>query len=408
MEIHKRSFLVYFIALGIVLALFGLTYANYRFSLSQSEGKHFVPRWLGARYWVKNGVSPYGEQVGLAAQKEIYGRSAVSSGKEDLHLFAYPFFSIFVFVPFALFDMVWAKAIWMTCLEVCLVLLALSSIKLVKWQVSTFATISLIAFSVFWYYSVRALVDGQIAIVVSLLVVIALSMIRRDQDVLAGIFLSFTLIKPTIGVLLLPFILIWAISVRRFDLFWSVIITSFVMFLGSLALLPSWPAEWIRQLVQFPSYTSYIGSPITVITDAMPGIRTSLSVILYATFGIYLLIEWFLTLGKDDNRFLWTSMLTIIITNIVGFHSGAINFVLFIPVIFFILSSLKQKLKSRGSILVWGILIVLFAGTWGLYFISSNPMQEKAFLYLPIPFFLLLGLWWIRWWYIRGAKLITG
>ena len=204
MEIHKRSFLVYFIALGMVLALFGLTYANYRFSLSQPEGKHFVPRWLGARYWVKNGVSPYDEQVGLAAQKEIYGHPVVSGGKEDLYLFAYPFFSIFVFVPFALFDIVWAKAIWMTCLEVSLVLLASSSIKLVKWKVSTFATIILIAFGVFWYYSVRALFDGQIAIVVSLLVVIALSMIRRDQDVLAGIFLSFTLIKPTIGVLIIP------------------------------------------------------------------------------------------------------------------------------------------------------------------------------------------------------------
>ncbi|HNB54970.1 MAG TPA: hypothetical protein PK530_23675, partial [Anaerolineales bacterium] len=63
-----------FLMIGLLLAAgIGLTIFNYRFAVQNPGGNDFLARWMGARFWLKEGISPYDPQVSLATQQMIYG-----------------------------------------------------------------------------------------------------------------------------------------------------------------------------------------------------------------------------------------------------------------------------------------------------------------------------------------------
>ncbi len=83
--------------LAVIVVLVALTIANFRFAEKLPGGNDFLARWMGARYWVQEGISPYDPQVSLATQQLIYGRAADLEAGEDISHFVYPF-------PAMLFD----------------------------------------------------------------------------------------------------------------------------------------------------------------------------------------------------------------------------------------------------------------------------------------------------------------
>jgi len=401
-----RAFLVYGMALGMILALVGISYANFRYVENNPTGTHFLPRWLGAKTWIESGKSPYQEQIGLDAQERIYGRPARISAGEDRYLFLYPLTSMLFLAPFALLDFNWALALWMTLLELSLVGVAVVSIRLTRWDIGPIKIFGLVVFCLFWFHSVQTIINGQMAALNALWVVLGLFFIMRKQDVLAGVFFALSTTRPTMVFLIIPFVLWWSFSVHRMELFWSVVLSSGVFLLASLALMPAWPLEWVRQLVEFPQYTASLGSPITIITRSMPGIQNPLNFFFFTLVGVYLLVEWVLVWGKDDRWFLWTAMLTILVSNLAGYRTGTTNYVLFIPVMIIIFQALEQRWRPSGGILVFFLLALLFAGLWLLNFSLSDSIREAAGMALPVPFLCLLGLWWIRWWYVRPPRVL--
>ncbi|RME58105.1 hypothetical protein D6779_07190, partial [Candidatus Parcubacteria bacterium] len=47
----------------------------------------------------------------------------------------------------------------------------------------------------------------------------------------------------------------------------------------------------------------------------------------------------------------------------------------------------------------------LFVGLWALFFNTVADHFEQAPMYLPLPLFCLIALWWVRWWAIRPPGL---
>ena len=86
--------------LVVIATLIGLTWANYRFAVQNPGGNDFLTFWMGARFWVMDGVSPYDEQVSIATQEMIYGRLADISKGEIRNEFVYPLHSMIFFAPF--------------------------------------------------------------------------------------------------------------------------------------------------------------------------------------------------------------------------------------------------------------------------------------------------------------------
>ena len=227
---------------------------------------------MGARYWVIDGISPYDERVSLASQQVIYGRPADISKGEDKNHFVYPLHSMLFFAPFGPLDYTLARALWMTLVEICLVLLAAVSVRLVDWEVRPYKLAALVIFTLLWYHGLRTAILGQFAAINALLITLALLLIIRRQDFAAGMLLALSTAKPQMVVLIIPFVILWALSARRRDIIGGLLVGLAVLMGIFLALMPTWPLQWLRQLLDYPSYTMQTGSPLSMIANTMPGI----------------------------------------------------------------------------------------------------------------------------------------
>ncbi len=391
--------------LSALVAVAGLAYANYQFALQAPGGNDFLARWMGARAWVLEGISPYDPQVSLRTQEVIYGRPADPAAGEDVAHFVYPLPSMIFFAPFAALPFTVARALWMTLLELSLLGLGFLSLRIAGWMPRRPTLTIFLFFSVFWYPGFRDVILGQFAAIEALLLAGALYAIQRRQDGLAGVLLALSISKPNVAFLIIPFALLWGLSQRR----WSLIAATlggvgFLMGL-SLLLLPQWPLQWIWQVLSYPSYTA-TKPAIGVIADMFPAravwIQGGLSLMLLA----YLLYEWALSWGKGMRRFQWVAAMTLLITNLIVPRTATTNYLVFLPGLTMILSVLVDRWKVAGELAAVGLMLSLLVGLWGLFLATVEGNLESPLMYLPTPAVLLLGLWWIRWWYVRSPRLL--
>ncbi len=228
----------------------------------------------------------------------------------------------------------------------------------------------------------------------------------RKQDFAGGMLLALSTAKPQMVFLLVPFVFLWALSTRRRDIIGGMLVGMVVLIGASLALLPSWPLEWLRQLLDYPSYTPQTASPLSMIANTMPGISRQLGLFLHVFFMAYLILEWILAWGKDERWFRWTALLTIVITNLVAYRTATTNFIMMLPALFLVFSLWEARWRSGGRIAVWVSLVVLGFGLWPLFLSTVQGNQEQTVMYLPYPIFCLIGLLWVRWWAIHPPRVL--
>ena len=401
----RSAFGIVLLLLLIGLVIAGLTYANLRFSNLYPGGNDFLARWNGARYWLVQGISPYDERVSRDTQLKIYGHLADPLEGEDKNHFVYPLPSMLFFGLFGLMDYPLARALWMTVLELSLIGLAIVGMRLADWKVPLWKATVLILFSILWYHALRTIVIGQFAAINALLIALSLLFIKQKQDFIAGMVLSLSIAKPQMSFLIIPYVLFWSFSVRRWELWWGTI-SGLVIQLGvTMALMPDWPAQMLRQVLDYPNYT-YIGSPLAIIANSMPGLSRQVNIFLHAIFLGYLLLEWIISWRKDTRHFIWTALMTLVVTNMVVLRTATTNYVMLLPVLFYFFAIWEERWRTAGQFFVWLSLAGLGMGLWAVFLATVEGNVEQPIMYLPLPFFSLVGLWWVRWWAIRPPRLM--
>ncbi|MCS7247046.1 MAG: DUF2029 domain-containing protein [Anaerolineales bacterium] len=400
MKRHTRL-LFEILILGFVLAAIGgLYWINLVYSRQQPGGNDFLARWMGARYWLIEGISPYDEQVSLATQIAIYGRPADRTKGEDIAHFVYPLPVMIFIAPFAFFEYTVARALWMTFLELCVIGLAFLSFRLSAWQPSPLKLGLFVLVFTLGYYSVRAIILGQYAVVNALLILFSLLAIRRKSDFVAGFLIALSLCKPQMVFLFVPFVLIWAWSQRRWDIFGGFFGGGGLILAISLMFLPDWPIQMLRQVMDYPAYTRE-SSPISILASLTPGVKRQIEWILYSGLLGYLLLEWGLAWKKEYAHFLWVALLTLLVSNLVAYRTATTHYLVLYPALALIFRVLEERWRDLGRGLVWIVMLVWFIGSWLLFFSTVQGNQESDVMFLPFPFLTLLGLWWIRWWQVR-------
>ena len=404
LKYYLPSWLRVVLLIALFIFLIVLYVANYSFVRQSPGGNDFLARWTGAHYWLVEGVNPYDEEVSLAAQTMIYGRPADPSKGEDIAHFVYPLPAMLFFGPFGLLPFPIARAIWMTILEICLVVLGLISLRLARWSPDRFAQAFVILFSILWYHGARSVIIGQFAVIEAVLIAITLLAIQSELDEAAGVALALTIAKPQMSFLIIPFVLIWSIRARRLKIVgWFLgVVTALIA--GSLIALPSWPMGWLGQLLSYPSYTN-LGSPISILTNLLPGGGSSANLILTGLLSLYLLWEWILAAGKEDPWFQWAAALTIVITNLIAFRTATTNFVGMLPALFIIFKTWEDRWGKGGVIASLFALLSLLVGLWALFLATVHGNIEDAVMYLPLPILTFVGLLWSRWWVISATRL---
>lgn len=402
MNQNNNQTIKYAVLLILVIgSIIGLTWINYQFSSQNPGGNDFLARWNGAHEWLINGNNPYTNQVSEVAQRMIYGRLANTSNGEDIAHFVYPLYSMIFFAPFALMDYTLARAVWMTVLELAMIALTVVSIQLTGWKLKAAILGGILLFSLLWYPSIRTIILGQFSGINALLMLTALLCIKNDRDKLAGFLLALSTSKPQMSYLLVVFVIIWAIRSSRQRIWLSFLISIGVMIGVGWLLLPGWPIDWLRQLINYPGYTERIGSIVSILAGITPGIQDTLGKGLLAVFYLYLLFEWVRTRGNDVPTFLWTAYITLVITNFVAYRTATPHYVALIAPLFLISRVLTERWGKFGKGLTWVLYLVFFIGLWALFLLTISGNEEQAIMYVPVPVIIMIGLWWIRWWAVR-------
>jgi hypothetical protein len=356
---------------------------------------------MGARVWTQEGLSPYDPRVSRQTQVAIYGRPARPEQGEELGHFVYPLPSMIFFAPFGFLPFELARVVWITLLEIGLVALMVLSLRLANWTPNRNLLAALLFFNILWYHGARAVILGQFAVIEAVLLAGALVAVQNNRDEIGGLLLALSLSKPQMSFLLIPFVLLWALSMRRWRLLLSTIGSTILIGGIFLLLIPDWPIQWLRQVLEYPSYTA-TKPPVAIIASLFSTLSVWVNRILTGGFIMYLLWEWRKAWGQDDRWFQWTAAMTLLITCLTVIRTATTNYLALVPGLVLIFANWSKRWKRMGDWAIFASLLFLFA-LWGLFLATVEGNLENPVMYIPLPLFVLLGLWWIRWWQIRPS-----
>jgi hypothetical protein len=393
------------LALALMLGAFLIfnVLVTYSFFTSRFPGANdFYSRYGGARaFWV-NRLNPYGEEASLQIQVGIYGR-AVNPG-EDPGFFAYPFYTAILVGPLAVLEYPWAEAIWLVLLESWLVGSFWLLADLFGWRPPAWLLLLGMAWSLAFYPAARGLFLGQPGIVVYFLEVLtlwALAKHRVNYDHVAGAALALSTIKPQMGFLIVPFLLLWGLRARRWRFVGAFVVVWGGLMLASFILQPSWFGDWLSQLRLYPEYTA-IGSPVWIIAHVyLPFLGQIGEMAINILLVVLMMWAWWRVLWRRDSAlFDWTIALTLTVTHLVALRTATPHFVVFSYVLVFYFREITRANRRSGPLIVAGIMIALAVGLWVLFLTTVVNRFEHPVVYLPLPFgsLILLLLTRQQWW----------
>jgi hypothetical protein len=389
-----------------LLILAGITWLNYQYT-GRGDGQHdFLPAWTGTRLFFTEGTSPYSEETTSEIQQQAYGRPAKPG--EDPLLFTYPLYGILIFAPFALVgNYQVAAALWMSALEISLVLICLTGLSLSRWNARPLMVLVLVIFSITWYPSVQALMDGNPAILCALFITVALWALYEEQDALAAIMLALAFFKPAMLLVLIPLVMIWGFSRKRTTLVWGIPGVLVILTAATSLLVPEWIVQYARMLLEALGQVD-IGTPRALFMHWLPGIGTQLAWLLTIISGVILLWEWRQAFGMNFRWFLWTAYLSLAISNLIGIPTSVENQVVLIPALILILAVWDERWGTLGRWLIATSLALLSIGLWWAGLLAARqetPADLAPLVFFAAPITILIGLYWVRWWAIRSSRL---
>jgi hypothetical protein len=389
----------------VATAMMLFTRFNNIFVQDNPGGEQFLVHWVSTRAFVTDGLSPYSEETNERIQ--AFADQTLTDPTGPL-VDLYPIYAMVVYLPFALIaDYEMARAVWMTLLELSIVLIIPLSIRLAGWRSKLWMYGLFTLFSVGLVHTVRALVTGDIIILLTLVFLGGLVALRAGMDELAGILFALTTIKPQLFILPLLFIGIWCLNNRRYRMFaWLIGMGVLFSALGAL-FLPDWILQNLRQLVSVFG----VEGPMNfqkVLSSLLPGVGSRLGWVVAVILAILMLAEWWIFRRADERGFYWALVVTLAATQWIGVPTSPDNFILLLPGLALVFGVWEDRWRTLGTGVVIFSMVLLGGGLWLIYTRSGGTVLNVVpapELFLPLPAFLLVMLYWVRWWAVRSPTL---
>ena len=387
------------IALISIALLAGLAWAKIRFAENVGGGIDFAAVWNGTRGILMEGVSPYDSQTTSKIQQMVYGRQARAD--EPALRVAMPLYGLVPLLPVgAIPDPLIARGVWALVLEGALAAITIFGFRVVRWRVPLVLGGILVIFGLFWVPGFLPLLDGDPVILVGLLMVATLAALDARIDELAGGFIFLSTIKIGTALPFLIFILIWVIAQRRYRVLAGIAMTGVVLIAIATLIFPDWVWPFLRAVTANARSAVSLSLPRALELE-WPGIGLSLGRWLVAIFIVGLVLEWRAARKRDFRIMLWTACLTIAATPLLGFSSVPANYAVLLFPLIYTFSIMDERWPQYGRWMIVSLMVVLFLGLWAL-FLRAGPIGPT--LYLVLPFALVLGIYWVRWWALRPPR----
>jgi hypothetical protein len=362
----------------------------------------FLVVWEAARSYWQDGLNPYLEQTTTNIQMRMFGRLATADDLSVL-FFAYPMYTVAVLLPLVYMPYAWAAAIWMVALEAMLITALFMICDLIRWRPSPLMLGLLLLMTFGFYFAVRGLLLGQVGVMVYWLEILALWALWKGRDHLAAVALALSTMKPQMGFLLIPLLLIWALANRRWRFLIGFTAASVVLMALSFALEPGWVSDWIAQVALYPSH-AVIGSPVAVVTEMALGLGGWAELLVSGVIGLWLLAQWVPLLRGHSERWLWVCALTLAVTHVVAPRTATPHYIVYFLPIVFLLAALVRRRQTLVAVMVALAVVIL---PWVQFMLTLGESKfEHPSMYIILPFLSLPSLWFTRrgWWEQAAAQ----
>jgi hypothetical protein len=234
-----------------------------------------------------------------------------------------------------------------------------------------------LASAVFFPGTLMMLAIGQISAVVLLCLLLGFWLLSQRRDVLAGILLFFSTVKPHLVYFALLAVGIWIIRERR----WRVVLggsMSLVFTLLVLALLrPSWLSDYLG-LVSGHVFTQYTTSTLGGVIHAWFGVTVGR----YAGLLLLPLIPWLLRLA-DERGWLIAMNVAMLLSIPLAPYGFGFDLIVLVPAVIQVLAWLwTRRLEPvRMWVIVAGLLIFYGLSFWLL---SLSGLPYYYFAWIPL------------------------
>ena len=371
------------ISISILFAiLFVLeVFVVHQFLTSQVAGANdFYSRWHGARALLLEGRNPYG----LDVTEEIQPVIGIDPEQVGRGGFNYPLHVIFFFWPLVYLSYDWTQAVWWT---VVLWLAIASTIVLLQWldakpkprQLLTFLLVALT-----FYPITRSIFLGQFTIHVLFFLSLALLLLKNRRDFWAGIILSAASIKPQMLILVIPWLLIWAVTQKRWRFIQGLLLGGAVFLAASMALMPRWPLAFLEDTHRYRQFSGGYTSLELLVSYLWPKAPDLIWQTLATLLIVIMLGAWWKN-WKDESgdtfsrALLWTIIVQILVT----FQTGTTNQVLLlISLLVWINSARPPQWKIQPVMVAVALTWIL---TWVIFLMTFKENTESPIMFLPLP-----------------------
>lgn len=388
---------IIFISIVFIATSIGLIFIN--LSLPQGGGDFYV-HWAAARGFIFEKTEPYSGEIPARVQKIVYDDS-LQAGDEP-YILDTPFHILLIYFPFALLtDPELVRAIFTLILQLALCLLIYFSLRLTSWETPIWFSILFFIFGVFNFYSIQAILSANPVLILGLCYAGMLLAYHNEQDELLGALFAISLYYWEVG---LPFLLLMAYRCykeNRTRVLAGFFMLSFVLLAVSFLLYPNWILPYLRAGMNNlrADFGFSIFSALQTIFPYGKTLAWMIIIILVIAFGY----EWNHISAADNRKFYWMCCMSLAIAPLLGWRTEMEHLSILIIPLALIFSIVYDRWKI-GTPLTLLLLLIVFTLPWILYLFSSfHFVQEMLFLFLPL--FTLIGVYWIRWWAIRPPRI---
>lgn len=388
----------------ILFALVGATLLNLRLSSTFLLQDDFAPRWVAAREWMQSGSSPYSDSTHQATLELLD-----ENGNEPFGLsqgrFVDPAWFVLFYLPISFVPYNIARAIWMTLIELSLILSVVLSIRMAGLKMSTVELLITSILVLVFYPLFKTVLVISVNAPYIFLTLLAVHLARERQGTMAGLLFALSVWMVPLSLFLVILFMIW-LGARRDNSLAKIFFSSIAfLILVSLILFPGWVAEWFAAYLRlFPDF-SWVRTPLIVFGELFPGASAQIAITLSLVVLVMMLVEWYGIGEREGRGFHWKLMLTLNLLYLFNLSSDGIYLIWLFAPLFSVFKYLTEKWRVSGRIIFWVTYLALIFIHWRRFQITQNcSTEESSLVILLLPTITFLGLQWFRWWATVSPK----
>jgi len=274
----------YIALLLLIFLLVGMTWANYQFAgAPRYVQRDFMSLWGGGRALLE-GINPYDPDL-WNPLRERYGSTWFPDTRNP-----FPLWTLLIMLPFSALEFGWGAATWLTTNQILLCAIIFMLTVSLGINKPTLALFSIVAIGVVTFRgSLVSLHNGQFTIVILLALILAMLFSKHNYPIVAGLCLSWVIMKPNAFILLAPLLVIWLFWRGKWKFIYGLFLGIIFWIVTSWIVSPGWFLEWLN--VSGKAEVVYItptvwGIAATISPDVAPMLGLGLAI------GVTALVGW--------------------------------------------------------------------------------------------------------------------